>query len=108
MLFLVCNKVHCAKYFLYSILYNMENVILSRSERVISDCHSFKKKDWSWTCFSIDYIVNRKVGDERKKEPQFKIFDRSTLPASFDKKTDSEICQELKWKSLVIEQKISI
>jgi hypothetical protein len=103
--------------FLFFILYIMENILLSKSEKTITDCKSFNSKDWTGVKFSIDYVVNKKTDDtytnekwETKnkwiKEVQFKIFDRSSLPQSFDKKSDSEICQELKWKSLITEVKI--
>ena len=85
----------------------MENIVLSKSEKVISDCHKFtSKKDWV-VYFSIDYIVNRKEWDSWVKKPEFKVFDRSVFPQTWEKKSDDEICQELKGKSLIIEQKIA-
>lgn len=98
----------------------MENITLTKSERPIVDCRHFTWKDEKGnplSKFSIDYVVKRKsdktyqtsdwqTRNVRDSVVEFKIFDRNSLPASFDKKSDSEICQELKWKSLVIEQKI--
>lgn len=98
----------------------MENITLTKSERPIVDCRHFTWKDEKGnplSKFSIDYVVKKKSDETyqdkdwntrnvRKSEVEFKIFDKTTLPSSFDKKSDDEICQELKGKSLVIEQKI--
>lgn len=94
----------------------MENIVLKQSKKVIVDCRSFTKEGKVF--FSIDYVDYQKTGnkyktkdwiekDQLEKVIKFSIFDHSILPASFDKKSDDEICQELKGKSLIIEQKIS-
>jgi len=97
----------------------MENIILSTSTKPIVDCRVFnwKDKDWNPTKrVSVDYVVKRKTDKTYEKDwktydvwesvVEFKIFDRSALPVYFDKKSDTEICQELKWKSLITEVKI--
>ena len=77
---------------------------------MISDCRSYEK-DWS-THFVIEYITwenswktfiwkdwNEK--NELKKVFKNQFIDRWDLPQSFDKKSDDEICQELKGQFLV-------
>lgn len=95
--------------FLFSFIYyfiNMENVIISKSEKVISDCHLFDRKDWSWEYISVDYLWKVKNWENWETKPFFKIFPKSSLPAWYEKKSKEEICQELKWKKLVSETKI--
>lgn len=93
----------------------MENITLSKSERPIVDCRHFSSN--GVVKFAVDYVVKKKTEKTYQTNDwqtrnvwesvvEFKIFDRSSLPASFDKKSDDEICQELKGKTLVIEQKI--
>lgn len=98
----------------------MENIILSTSTKPIVDARVFDSKDQQGNPVkkvSIDYVVKRKTDKTYKTSDwqtrnvrdsfvEFKIFNRSDLPASFDKKSDSEICQELKGKSLITEVKI--
>ena len=98
----------------------MENIILSTSTKPIVDARVFDSKDQQGNPIkkvSIDYVVKRKSNEtyqtkdwqtrnKRDSVIEFKIFDRNTLPAIFDKKSDSEICQELKGKSLITEVKI--
>ena len=98
----------------------MENIVLTKSERPIVDCRHFMWKDEkgnSLPKFSIDYVVKKKSDETyqdkdwqtrnvRKSEVEFKIFDKKILSPELQKKSDDEICQELKGKSLVIEQKI--
>jgi len=77
---------------------------------MITDCRSYEK-DWTMN-FVIEYITWKpswktfiwkdwKEKNELKKSFENLFVTRSELPQIFDKKSDEEICQVLKWKSLV-------
>jgi len=93
----------------------MENIILKKSSKVISDCGYFTKD--SSTIFRIEFIDYRKTWesfvikswehqweqrDQLEKYFRLVFVDKKILPESLQKKSDKEICQELKWKSLLI------
>ena len=93
----------------------MENIILKKSSKVISDCGFFEKD--SSTIFRIEFIDYRKTWEtfvikswenawesRDKLEKYFRLIfvDKKILPDSLQKKTNQEICQELKGKSLLI------
>lgn len=93
----------------------MENIILKKSSKIISDCGYFTKD--SSTVFRIEFIDFRRTWETyiiKKGEHQWEsreqlekyfrlIFvDKKSLPENLQKKSDDEICQEIKGKSLFI------
>lgn len=88
----------------------MENLILKKSEKVITDCFHFKKDDS--TLFNLEFIDYRKTWETYEKdwitkdklEKYFRhlFINKNTLPESYQKMDDSKICQELKGKSVII------
>lgn len=88
----------------------MENILKQSSKKLITDCRFFEK-EWSIT-FVIEYVTWKTTWktfvwkdwqdhNELKKSFENLFITRSDLPQIYDKKSDDEICQDLKWKSLV-------
>lgn len=88
----------------------MENLILKKSSKVITDCFSFEK-DGS-TLFRVEFIDYRKTWktyekdwktkDELEKYFRFIFIKLEDLPEKYQKMDNSEICQEFKGKSVII------
>ena len=85
----------------------MENVILRKSSRIIVDCSHFKGDNW--TIFKIEYCSLKKTWEKNPNwtdkliksiDPLY--FDKSVLSQDLQKKSEDEICQELKGKSVII------
>lgn len=78
---------------------------------MIVDVHSFKKDDS--TLFRVEYVDYQKTWktytakdwttkDELTKVIKFLFVDKKNLWSEFEKSDDVKICQDLKWKSIVI------
>ena len=106
--------------YLFINYYKMENIILKKSSKIITDCWFFTKD--SSTIFRIEFIDYRKTWktyvikswehqweekDELEKYFRLVFVDKKILPSDLQKKSDSEICQELKGKSLLITTSIA-
>lgn len=89
----------------------MDSIEIKKTSRVITDCFSFEKD--SSTIFNIEFTdfrptsetyVDKTWNTRSKLEKYFRhIFvDKKQLSQELQKKSNSEICQAIKWKKLYI------
>lgn len=93
----------------------MQNVILRESKKLIVSAVFIE----SYSAFKIGFLnyrktwktyIDKKSWQERDSLEEFidyLFINKDKFPSEFDKKSPSEICQELKWKSVVITTSIS-